>query len=397
MAKDLSGPMVEGYSKDEVEKVQKLFDKYDLDMNCTLERSEFRQILVACGLRDVDASKIFRACDANNSGAVEFKEFVRWLFAESPEMDASRANETQERMSKIHKHMDRAVMNTTEAMDDYFEILSEVVEDYRYATDRKTLVPERSLITKKTGDLEKNREVKVKDLFSSMDLNNNGKLTQSEFVRGMQTFGHNGDSEMLAMIFHKLDNEKKNSRIWDRQYHKLKELEESMMDKALHKKEAKDRTWETLVGASEIFEKRDMKRWSAERKEAIQQAMKSEEESLKDMKDRLKEEEANLQPVLEQKAELDEKIRAKRIPHKEEDDKDNKALLKLGTEIEQKLEVIERLRNAPREARFHKTETKHKDGFIDLKEFQDSFKTWSGELETVSKATKESKETVLDA
>mmetsp|Transcript_94811 Transcript_94811/g.149976 ORF Transcript_94811/g.149976 Transcript_94811/m.149976 type:complete len:394 (+) Transcript_94811:76-1257(+) len=389
MAKDLSGPVVEGYSKEEIDKVQKLFDKYDLDMNCTLERSEFRQILVACGLRDVDAGKIFRACDANNSGAVEFKEFINWLFADSPEMDASRDADSQARMAKIHKHMDRGVMTKSEAMDDYFELLSEICQDYRYAKERNAVVPERSLLTKKTGDVEKNREVKVRDLFSAMDLNNNGKLTQSEFVRGMQTFGHTGDSEMISMIFHKLDQEKKNSRIWDRQYHKLKEEEDDAMDKALRRKEPKDRTWSILVGASEIFEKRDMKRWSAERREAILQAMKDEDDSLAAARERLKEEEANLEPVIAQKVQLEKKIGDKTVSHKEEDDKDNKELMKLRQQIADKEVIIEKLRNAPREARFHKTETKFKDGFIDLKEFQTSFKQWSGELESGSVVTKD--------
>merc|ERR1712217_107099 len=107
-----------------------------------------------------------------------------------------------------------------EAMDDYFEILQDCIEDWKYGKLSKAPVPEKKLYTydkthrdvkrgkKEEGEKEASRAVQIKDLFTAMDLNNNGKLSQSEFVRGMQQFGYDGDSEMLATIFHELDEAK---------------------------------------------------------------------------------------------------------------------------------------------------------------------------------------------
>jgi hypothetical protein len=193
----------------------------------------------------------------------------------------------------------------------------------------------------------------------------------------MQTFGHDGDSEMLADIFHKLDEAKKNSRVWDRQYNQLKAQEEFAMNLALHKKEASQRTWNVLVGASELFEKRDMKRWSEDRRTAIKEAMTAQDTNLKECKVRLKEEKKNLEPLMKQRQALEEQV-AKRVsrgvPDKAADDKVDLELLKLNKQIGEQEEKIEKLEQVPREARFHVTETKHKDGFLDLKEFRDSFK-----------------------
>merc|ERR1719453_3050023 len=191
-------------------------------------------------------------------------------------------------MDKVKRHMERGVMSKEAAMTDFFEFMSEMKEEYKFASanNRKCIVLEKDLreVTKKDGTragVEKNRDVKLRDFFDAMDLNNNGKVSMSEFTRAMTSFGHDGSGEMLADIFRAIDQEKTNTRVWDRSYHDLKRQED---------KYASEGKTKYLVPACEIFEKKDMKKWDEKRAAAISEAMSTEAEAMSEKRTQKKEE-----------------------------------------------------------------------------------------------------------
>lgn len=367
-AKDLTKVSYDGVTDDTVTAVRKMFDKYDLDRDCRLSRQEFRAVLVACGLRDVDARSIYASCDTNNDESVDMREFVKWLFNENPEFDAGGKDDVaKDRMSKVHKHMERGVMNQAEALEDFFEFMGDLKDQYKFATSRDVVVLEKDLKTKKSGATEKNREVRLRDFFNTCDLNNNGKLTMSEFVGGIKSFGHDGDQEMIADIFRAIDKEKTKTRVCDRHYHKLK-LEE---DQKAHEGKTV-----YLVPACEIFEKRDMKKWNEDRAEAIREAMSTEQANLQEKIQERKAEESNKVTKMIEIRDLETKINDKKKANPEEDKGDFEGLRDMNRELTAIENKIGALTNSLNEPRFVYTQTKHKDGLVDFNEFKKAFGEW---------------------
>lgn len=364
MAKDLSSVGYSGYTAETVATVQKLFDKYDLDNNCRLSSSEFKKVLVECGLSDVDSRAIYGKCDSNNDGSVDMKEFINWLYAEAPDMDTAKADEAADRMAKVHRHMKRGVMSKDESMQDFFEFMEELKEDYKYAKKRDVVTLEKDIRVDKDGKEEATRDVRLKDFFNSMDMNGNGKLTMSEFVGGMAAFGHTGNKEMVADIFRAIDQQKTKNRVWDRHYHQYKKQED---DLAAQGKTA------YLAPACEIFEKRDMRKWNSDRAEAINEAMTLENEKMHEARQSKKEEKKTAVETKAQIKELEDTIAAKRIPNTELDNADNKNLMMLNKELLRCENAIDRLTNQLQEPRFTYTKTTLKDGLIDYKEFEKAF------------------------
>lgn len=359
---DMSKVNYDGLSDEQCETVRKLFDKYDLDRDCRLSCPEFRKVLVAVGLRDQDANAIYKKVDVNNDGNIDMREFVKWIHSDNPEEfdPDNRADIAKDRMEKVQRHMKRNVMTTEEALDDYVVFMNELKEKYKFATTRDVVVLEKNLqekTTKKgTRVTEKSRDVRLKDLFNAMDLNSNGKLTMSEFVRGLKSFGHDGDQEMLAAIFHAIDLEKTKTRVWDRQYHKLKKVE--------------DAEGGYLVPACEIFEKRDMGKWNEERATAIEEEMAKQEEDLQEAIQKKKEAQQARDSLVKRIGKLEDVINAKTSPDPEQDRADNDQLRDLNRELTATDKDIDRITAQLNEPRFHYTTTKHRDGLLDYKEFQ---------------------------
>jgi hypothetical protein len=255
--------------------------------------------------------------------------------------------------------------------------MSEMKEEYKFATasNRKVIVLERNLkeITKKDGTrvMEKSREVKLRDFFDAMDLNNNGKVSMSEFTRAMSSFGHDGSGEMLSDLFRAIDQEKTNTRVWDREYHELKRQEDRLAS------EGKTRY---LVPACEIFEKRDMRKWNEDRKTAIDEAMAWESEEQGNKRGQKKEEEENKTKLKDQIKTLQDTIGEKKFSVPDQDRKDNDRLRDLHRDLDKCETTIANLTAALNEARFSYTKTKYKDGMIDFKEFQKAFQDQSAEV-----------------
>lgn len=212
--------------------------------------------------------------------------------------------------------------------------------------------------------LKKNREVKLRDFFDAMDLNNNGKVSMSEFTRAMSSFGHDGSGEMLSDIFRAIDQEKTNTRVWDRGYHDLKHQEDKLASEGKTK---------YLVPACEIFEKRDMKKWNEDRAQAIRDAMTAESEAMVEKRAQRKEEEENKIKLKEQIKALTDIIGEKKFSVPDQDRKDNDSLRDLHRDLEKCESMIASQTATLNEARFSYTKTKYKDGMIDFKEFQKAF------------------------
>jgi len=321
-------------------------------------------------LRDVDARAIYSKVDANNDGNVDMREFIKWLFAENPDMDTTKSAEGEERMDKVKRHMERGVMTKEDAMTDFFQFMTEIKEESKFASskNRKVIVLEKDLkvIEKKDGsrETEKNREVKLRDFFDAMDLNNNGKLSMSEFTRALTSFGHDGSGEMLSDIFRAIDQEKTNTRVWDRHYHDLKNQEDRFASEGKTK---------YLVPACEIFEKRDMRKWNEDRAAAINDAMTAESEMMVEKRSQRKEEEENKSKLKDQIKTLQDTIGEKKFSVPDQDRKDNDRLRDLYRDLEKCENTIASMTAALNEARFSTTKTKYKDGMIDFKEFQKAF------------------------
>jgi len=351
-----------------VTQVQKMFDKYDLDKDCRLSRSEFRAVLVSCGLRDADARAIYAKVDVNKDATVDMKEFVKWLYSETPDMDTDKEEVAKDRMGKVHRHMKRGSMNQAEAMEDFFDFMGEMKEQYKFATKRDVIVLEDNIQSsqKKDGSMvaETTREVKLRDFFNNLDLNGNGKVTMSEFVRGMKSLGHDGDQDMVAGIFRAIDQAKSRNRVWDRKYHKYKKQED---DAAAEGKTS------YLVPACEIFEKRDMRKWNEDRAEAINDAMEAEKESLSEIRENRKEKKKEMRQLEVSIKKQEDAIAAKKFANNEQDKIDNDALRDAMRELNAVENQIAAFTNQLHEARFHYTETTYKDGMLDWKEFNKAF------------------------
>lgn len=367
MAKDLSKISYDGLTDETVASVQKMFDKYDLDKDCRLSRPEFQKVLVACGLRDADARSIYGKVDSNNDGSVDMKEFVKWLYNPSPEMDTDKRDEANERMAKVHRHMKRGTMTQQEAMDDFFEFMCEMKEEYKFATKRAVVVLEKDLMEttnkkgERTGQLEKSREVRLKDFFNSFDLNGNGKLTMSEFCRGLKAMGHDGDEEMIADIFRAIDTTKTKTRVWDRNYHSFKRQEDeaAAQGKTIY-----------LAPACEIFEKRDMRKWNENRAEVINEAMRTQEENMREMRTQKKEAKKAKIEVEARIKGMQDSLAERKVPNPEEDRKTDADLLAAGKELTELENTIARCTQGLQEPRFTYTQTTLKDGLLDWNEFK---------------------------
>jgi hypothetical protein len=299
---------------------------------------------------------------------VDMKEFIRWLFKETPDFDSERGEVAAERMGKVHKHMKRGVMSKAEAMDDFFDFMTSLKDEYQYASKRDVVVLEKDLreVTEKDGTrvTEKHRDCRLKDLFNSMDLNSNGKLTMSEFVRGLSSFGHDGSQEMVADMFRALDQEKSKTRVWDRKYHeeKRKEDEQTAQGKTVF-----------LVPPCEIFEKRDMSQWNEDRADAIAEMMEGEESAMKEVAQTRKDKDKEKAKLLVKIAKLEDKINAKQSPNPEEDKQDNDDLRDMNRDLVATEKEIDKCTCIMNQQRFHYTVTKHKDGMVDWKEFKKAF------------------------
>jgi Ca2+-binding EF-hand superfamily protein len=371
MAKDLSKQGYPGFTDETVTVVQKMFDKYDLDRDCRLSNSEFRSVLVACGLREADAKAIYGKVDANHDGSVDMREFIKWLHAENPEMDADRVDVAKDRMAKVHKHMKRGAMNTQEALEDYFEFMAEMKEQYKFATKRDVVVLEKDLqdVTKKDGtsNKENSREVRLRDFFNQMDLNGNGVLTMSEFVRGVSSLGHTGNQEMVADIFRAIDTEKSKTRVWDRRYHHFKRLEDEA---------ASQGKTQYLAPACEIFEKRDMRKWNEDRAEAINEEMRLQAEKMSEARSERKTAKKTKEKTEAKIKKMKDDIADKKVPNPEQDRQDYDDLRDAERELVALENQIARCSVTLHEPRFTFTTTTYKDGFLDWKEFQKAFAEW---------------------
>lgn len=361
MAKDMSKMNYEGLPDEQIEVVMKLFDKYDLDRDCRLNQAEFRKVLVAVGLRDVDAKAVYSKCDADNNGMVDVREFIKWLYKSSPDFDTDKGDLAKERMGKVHKHMQRTSMTKDEAMEDFFEFMGALKEEYKFASKRECVVLEKDLRESASGKVEKNRDVKLRDFFNCMDLNGNGKLSMQEFIGGLAAFGHTGDHAMMANIFRAIDQEKKKTRVWDRNYHSLKAQEEA---------QAAVGTTVYLVPACEIFEKRDMRKWNEDRAEAIAEAMDTDSEAMQEALRLRKEKVVEQKEKVKEISKLEDTINAKKSANPAEDQADNDMLRDLNKELTEIEKAIDSQTAIQNQGRFHYTETKHKDGVLDWNEFK---------------------------
>lgn len=349
-----------GIPDDTVEVVQKLFSKYDLDQDCRLAHSEFRKVLVAVGLRDLDAKAIYSKVDVHSDGSVDMRKFVKWLYSENNE----NTDVAQRHTDKLNKHMQQPVMTKEEAMKDFFDFMAELKKQYRYVTRRDVVVLERDLRDAKekegTRDFEKSRDCRLKDFFDAVNLDSNGKLTMAEFVRGINAFGNDG-KEMTADIFRAINQEKSQTRVWDRKYHDLKRLEEDQaaLGRVIY-----------LVPACEIFERSDMQKWNKGRADAIYEAMRAEEESIQEALSLRREKEMDKRPLIIRIARLEDKINAKRAANSAEEKKDSDLLHHLNEELACCERTIELQTAIVNQARFQYTQTKYRDGSLDFSEFK---------------------------
>jgi len=188
--------------------ILKAFDRYDADRNMTLNKSEFRSILVACGMKQENVNALFNHVDHNHDECISSKEFVNWLFNTTGTEADDGLSSTK--MTKVQKHIERLSMTPAEALDDWFEFMNEVKDNARYAVMRDTIVLDPSkLRQKKKGGDEKNTPVTLKTIFETMDTNKNGKVSMSEFVSGCNRLGIDCEDEMLVTLFRMIDQEKK--------------------------------------------------------------------------------------------------------------------------------------------------------------------------------------------
>lgn len=199
-------------SQNTKEEVQKAFDLYDVDGNQTLSKSEFRAIMVKCGMRDENVKKLFDHVDCNKDGDINSKEFIKWIFDTS---DTNMGDGTSSsKMANVHQHVDRLNMTKDEALEDFFLFMDDVRTNARYATLRDQIVLDPSKLKKKvsikgTDKVEPNKPVSLNEIFKAMDTNNNGKVTMSEFVSGCNLLGIDCEDGMLANLFRVIDQEKK--------------------------------------------------------------------------------------------------------------------------------------------------------------------------------------------
>lgn len=67
-------------SWEDLNRLKGVFDKFDKDRNHAIDKQEFAKFLEAIG-RDMTADEIdyaFKEIDEDNSGVIEFDEFVDW-------------------------------------------------------------------------------------------------------------------------------------------------------------------------------------------------------------------------------------------------------------------------------------------------------------------------------
>jgi len=174
---------------------------------------------------------------------------------------------------------------------------------------------------------------------------------------------------MIADIFRALDQEKKKTRVWDRQYHqeKSKEDAEAAQGKTVY-----------LVPPCEIFEKRDMRKWNEDRADAIAEKMEAEEEAMKEVRQTRKDKEKDKAKLLVKIAKLEDKINEKKTANPEEDKADNDSLRDMNRELTTCDNEIDKCTCILNQQRFHYTVTKHKDGMVDWNEFKKAFDAATG-------------------
>mmetsp|Transcript_10786 Transcript_10786/g.28284 ORF Transcript_10786/g.28284 Transcript_10786/m.28284 type:complete len:134 (-) Transcript_10786:373-774(-) len=61
---------------EQTQELKEIFELYDVDNSGTISLAEIRPILVNCGYEDEEVSKIWKECDKDRSGELEFDEFI---------------------------------------------------------------------------------------------------------------------------------------------------------------------------------------------------------------------------------------------------------------------------------------------------------------------------------
>lgn len=162
------------------ERLITLFNKYDSDGNGTLSQVELRRVLCAVGITDDDVNEIFDRVDTNHDGMVSCNEFVNWLYSDSEEAAAVKRESLSE------------AKNADEALEEFVRFLQQLQELAR-------------LTGKDAAGRSIGKNLKLKDIFKTMDMNHNGKISQAEFAQSVRSLGHDCDDEWLKQVFMSID------------------------------------------------------------------------------------------------------------------------------------------------------------------------------------------------
>eukprot|EP00931_Biecheleriopsis_adriatica_P119628 TRINITY_DN94850_c0_g1_i1.p1 TRINITY_DN94850_c0_g1~~TRINITY_DN94850_c0_g1_i1.p1 ORF type:complete len:396 (+),score=114.12 TRINITY_DN94850_c0_g1_i1:60-1190(+) len=197
-------------------KIHKLLADYDADNNTKLSYSEFKGILMACGLArneskkfdEKKADRLFAYVDANGDGQLIVSELVQWILHGTAD-------------AAVMAHMNRPI-DAKEAADAFKDFINDLARVSVIATEPEELAGkcfirdrDKTKAARKAGiDVAK---VKTRDLlpeerwlpfdeiFDEMDANDNGFISMTELVNALQTYGFDCHRKVIESMFRLLD------------------------------------------------------------------------------------------------------------------------------------------------------------------------------------------------
>jgi len=148
------------------------FNTWDLNSDGVISKPELQRVLQAVKMDPTHIDDIMRHADRNGDGKIQYSEFINWIWQAPAQIAAPVYCQTGE---------------TEHAVVDFMDFVAELIS-------------------------EKNQFGKLRKIFDSLDLNNNGKISMSEFVSGVRSLGYSNvmcTEVMLKQIFETVDQEMK--------------------------------------------------------------------------------------------------------------------------------------------------------------------------------------------
>ena len=196
----------------------KSFKYFDMDNSGECEKDEWIKSLNKIGITGFNEQKLlslFEAYDLNNSGGLDYKEFVNAVYRQDD--DEEEQSTPKKQKSKQVVEEDNEPLKNSKVMDKFREkILSRggkgilgLARQFKIFDDNRSMTLDLPELTKAIRDFRVDlspNEIKV--LFNLIDTDQSGEVSYDEFLREIRGDMNNSRRKYVDQAFSKLDLDK---------------------------------------------------------------------------------------------------------------------------------------------------------------------------------------------